>query len=440
MIQRIFLGSIFICIALVAQAKSVPDKPAAEKPAIVELDRIVAIVNDDVITATQLESYLKNIKKQLAQRNTKLPAENILQRQSLERLIQERIQLQLAKKQGIRVDDETINKVVESIGKQNRLNMQQFRDVLKRDGYEFSEFRDNIRNEITTARLQKKLVENKINISEQEVENYMARQKSASNARTQYHLGHILIALPEAASPEQIKQTRDKAQGILDKLRSVADFKQTAAAVSDGQYALKGGDLGLLEAGQVPSIFDGVVENLKVNQISDLVRSASGFHIIKLLDKKESKQQHVVQQTLARHILINTDQITNNAQAQQHLQRLRERINAGEDFAKLSQASSDDKASAANGGSLGWSSPGLLVPEFQEVMDKLAPGEISKPFKSRFGWHIVQVMSRRQHDDTEQFNRSKARKYLRERKLSEAKQNWLRRLRDESFVEYRLDR
>jgi len=435
MIQRIIFGSALVCFALIAQAA-----PAPEKPAIVELDRIVAIVNDDVITSTQLDSYLKNIKKQLQQRNTKLPPHDILQRQSLERLIQERIQLQLAKKQGIRIDDETINTVINNISKQNRLSMKQFREVLKRDGYEFSEFRENIRTEFTIAQLQKKLVESRINISEQEVENYLAQQKTANNAQTQYHLAHILIALPEAATPEQIKQTRAKAQDVLNKVRSVADFKQTAVAVSDGQHALKGGDLGLLEAGQVPSIFDGVVDKLEINQISDLIRSASGFHIIKLLGKKENKQQHIVQQTMARHILIKTDQITSDAQAQQQLQRLLERINSGDDFAKLSQASSDDKASAANGGSLGWSSPGMLVPEFQEVMDKLAPGEISRPFKSRFGWHIVQVISRRQHDDTEQFNRGKAHKYLKERKLNEDRQNWLRRLRDESFVEYQLNR
>ena len=428
MTPRIFITGILFCLALTAQAK----------PAVVELDHIVAVVNDDVITATQLDSYIDNIKKQLAQRHTKLPPEEILQRQSLERLIQERIQLQLAKQQGIRVDDDTINKVIENIARQNHMDMKQFREVLARDGYQFSDFRTNIQNEITIARLQKKMVESHINVTEQEVENYLARIKGSRN--TEYHLEHILIALPEAASPEQIKQTRAKAEDILNKLRSVADFKQTAVAVSDGPQALKGGDLGWLEAGQVPSIFDGVVEHLAINQVSDLIRSPSGFHIIKLVDKKESKQQHIIQQTLARHILIKTNELVSNAEAQRRLQRLRQRIVAGEDFAKLAQASSDDKASAANGGSLGWTSPGNLVPEFQEVMDKLAPGEISQPFQSRFGWHIVQVMARRQHDDTEQYNRDKARRDLRERKLNEATQNWLRRLRDEAYVEIRLNR
>lgn len=430
MARRIFLTCIFFCLTLTAQAR----------PAIVELDRIVAIANDEVITSTQLDSYINTIKKQLAQSKTKLPDDKILQRQALERLILQSLQLQLAQKQGIRVDDETINNVIENIARQNQLSLTQFREVLTRDGFSFSEFRDNIQKEIIIARLQKKLVENQITITEQEIENYLVRQKTASNNNTKYHLGHILIALPEAATPEQIQKTRSKAEVILNKLRSVADFKQTAAAVSDGQQALKGGDLGWLEAGQVPSIFEGVVENLQVNQISDLVRSPSGFHILKLFDKKISKRQHIVQQTLARHILIKPNEVTSNDQVQQRLQRLRERIIAGEDFATLSQASSDDKASAANGGSLGWTSPGTMVPEFQEIMDKLSPGEISQPFQSRYGWHIVQVMSRRQHDDTEQFNRSKARQTLGERKLSEATQNWLRRLRDESYVEHRLDR
>jgi len=428
MIQRIFLTAVLLCMALATQAK----------PTVVELDHIVAVVNNDVITATQLDSFIHNIKKQLAQRNTKLPPEAVLQRQALERMIQNRIQLQLAQKQGIRVDDDTVNKVIKNIALQNHLNLEQFRGVLKRDGYEFSDFRTNIHNEIVIARLQKKLVESHINVSEQEVENYLARNKGSRD--TQYHLEHILIPLPESATPEQIKQTRKKAEDILNKLRSVADFKQTAVAVSAGPQALKGGDLGWLEAGQVPSIFDGVVENLAINQVSDLIRSPSGFHIIKLLDKKVTKQQHIVQQTLARHILIKTNELVSDAQAQQRLHRLRERILAGEDFAKLAQASSDDKASAANGGSLGWTSPGSLVPEFQQVMDKLTPGEISQPFQSRYGWHIVQVMSRRQHDDTKQFNRNKAREDLRKRKLNEATQNWLRRLRDESFVEIRLNR
>ncbi len=428
MTQRIFITGILLCLTLAVQAK----------PAVVELDHIVAIVNDDVITATQLDSYVDNIKKQLAQRHTKLPPDKVLQRQSLERLIQQRIQLQLAQKQGIRVDDDTINKVIENIARQNHLDLKQFREVLKRDGYQFSDFRSNIQHEIIIARLQKKMVESHIDVTEQEVENYLARIKDSHN--TQYHLEHILIALPEAATPAQIKQTRARAEDILNKLRSVADFKQTAAAVSDGPQALKGGDLGWLEAGQVPSIFDGVVEHLAINQVSDLIRSPSGFHIIKLVDKKTTKQQHIVQQTLARHILIKTNELVSNAEAQRRLQRLRQRIVAGEDFAKLAQASSDDKASAANGGSLGWTSPGNLVPEFQEVMDKLAPGEISQPFQSRFGWHLVQVMARRQHDDTKQYNRSKARQDLRERKLNEATQNWLRRLRDESYVDIRLNR
>ncbi|MFO7603737.1 MAG: peptidylprolyl isomerase [Gammaproteobacteria bacterium] len=410
------------------------------QPAIVELDRIVAVVNEDVITLSELDTYLDTVKKQLAQRNTQLPPDDVLQRQVLERMIQERLQLQLAQRQGIRVDDETINNVIANIARQNRLDLNQFRELLTREGFDFSAFRSNIQNEIIIARLQKKLVESQINVTEQEVDTYLARQKSAGNTNEHYHLGHILIALPEAASPEQIEQVRARATDVLNKLRSVADFAQTAAAVSAGQEALKGGDLGWLEAGQVPTIFEEALETLAINQVSDLIRSPSGFHIIKLLDKKTTEQKHIVQQTLARHILITTNEVVSDADARQRLQRLRERLLAGEDFATLSQANSDDKAAAANGGSLGWVNPGVMVPEFQEVMDTLAPGELSQPFQSRFGWHLVQVMSRRQHDDTEQYTRTRARQSLGERKLSEATQNWLRRLRDESYVEYRLER
>lgn len=410
------------------------------KPAVIPLDKIIAVVNEDIITQVELNERIKLISQQIKQQGGRLPSLDTLQKQVLERLIIEKLQLDMANKTGIRVNDEMVNRVIANIANENRLSMTKFREVLKKDGFKFAEFRENIRREVTISRLRKIRVENKVNISEQEINNYLNRVLKDQSIDDEYHLKHILIATPEAANPQQIDNTRVKAQNIFDELNNGADFSQKAIAVSNDELALKGGDLGWRKAAQLPTVFTSAVNKMRKNEIKGPLRSASGFHIIKLLDKRSNSQKHIIKQTMARHILISPTQVLSRDDARRRLESIYERINAGGDFASLARASSDDKAAAAEGGSLGWVSPGLMVPAFEEEMNKLKPGEISKPFLTQFGWHIVQVMSRRKHDNTEQFQRSQAIKLIRKRKTEEAIQDWVRRLRAEAYVDYRSNK
>jgi len=411
----------------------------ATKPVVIEIDHIVAVANDDVITYAELENRMRLIKQQIQQRQAKLPPDDVLRKQILEQLIIERLQLQLADQVGIRVDDETINKVISNIAQENKFTLDQFREVLAREGYEFADFRQNIKKDITISQLRKRRVENRVTVTEQEVDNYLISNASRGASKDEFHLAHILIAVPEAASPDQIRAAKGRAETVLAQLRLGADFAETAIAVSNGQKALEGGDLGWRKAGQLPTLFSENVIRMQVGQMSELIRSPSGFHIIKLLDRRSKAQQHTVQQTLARHILIRPNEVTSNAEAKQRITRLYERIEGGADFGQLARASSDDTASAVEGGSLGWVNPGMMVPEFEEQMNRLQPGQISQPFESQFGWHIVQVMSRRQQDNTQQFERAQARQMIGRRKTEEAVENWLREMRSEAYVEYRLN-
>ncbi len=404
----------------------------------VELDRIVAVVNDDIVTQTELEKELGAIKLQLRQQNIRMPSDDTLRRQVLERLVINQIQLQMAEANGIRVDDETLNNTISNIASQNNLSLSGFRDALEQEGLDFAEFRENIRKEIIIRRITQRNVDNRINISDQEIDNFIANQKIQGNADDEYRLGHILIGVPETADPEEIREKKQKAQQILEQLRNGTDFSQVAVSVSEGQQALEGGDLGWRKAGELPSLFAEIVPSMQVGDISDPIRSSSGFHIIKLLDYRGAKP-HIVTQTQARHILIKPDKLTSDEDARNLLADIKLRLKNGEDFAKLAIKYSDDKASATDGGDLGWVTPGKMVPDFEKVMDKLKVGEISDPFKTRFGWHIVQVEDRRQMDDTEAFTRSRIRELLFQRKVEEEQMNWLRRIRDEAYVEYRLD-
>jgi len=405
----------------------------------VNLDRIVAVVNNNIITQTELDKELNIIKLQLRQQNIRMPSDETLRKQVLERLIINQIQLQLADANGIRVDDETLNNTISNIATQNNLSLSGFRDVLEKQGFDFAQFRENIRKEIIMRRISQRNVDNRITISEQEIDNFIANQKIQGNADDEYPLGHILIGLPETASPDEIKETRQKAQDVLDKLRGGADFSQVAVSVSEGQQALEGGDLGWRKAGELPSLFAEIVPDMKIGGISDIIRSSSGFHIIKLIDYRGAKP-HIVTQTLARHILIKPDELTSDEDAKSLLTDIRKQIQNGKEFGNLAREYSDDKASAGKGGDLGWITPGKMIPDFEKIMDSLKPGEISEPFKTRFGWHIVQVNERKDVDDTEDFTRARIHELLFQRKVEEEQMNWLRRVRDEAYVEYRLNK
>lgn len=410
------------------------------KPSVVPLDKIIVIVDDSIITQLELNERVRLISQQIKQQGGRLPALDNLRKQILERLIVEKLQLELAKKTGIRINDETVNRVIANIAQENRLSMAQFRKVIEKDGYQFSEFRENIRRQVIISRLRKIHVENKVNISEQEIDNYLNQSSVNNSGNDEYHLGHILISTPEAASPEQIEKAKVKAQKVISELKMGDNFAQKAISVSNDELALKGGDLGWRKTAQLPTFMTSVIRNMSKNQIKGPLRSASGFHIIKLHAKRSASQKHIVKQTMARHILIRPTQVLSREEARLRLKGIQQRIKNGGDFASLARASSDDKASAAEGGSLNWVSPGSMVPAFEEEMNKLKPGEISEPFMTQFGWHIVQVLSRRKHDNTQQFQRSQAIKLIRKRKTEEAIQDWLRRLRAEAYIDYRTNK
>jgi len=402
------------------------------------LDRIVAVVNEEVITALELKAEMGLIKKQLSQQNTRLPSDAVLEKQLLDRMILRRIQLQMAKRVSIRVDDDMLNRTLENIAAQNRMNLSQFRSALQNEGINFESFRENMRDEITVNRLQQRQVRSRIVVTQQEIDNFINNQKLRGGKDKEYHLGHILISVPEAASAQEIKNARAKAEKIVQDLRAGADFTQTAISLSDGQQALEGGDLGWRRADALPSLFADWVLQQDVNNVSEALRSPSGFHIIKMLDIRDNQPQHVVTQTHARHILIKPFDEADSDDARARLEKIRERIIAGEDFAALAKAHSDDPGSGAEGGELGWVNPGEMVPSFEQGMSALAVDELSGPVRSRFGWHVIQVLERRNQDVTEQVQNKNASDAIRERKLDPAMQAWVRRIRDEAFVQNRL--
>jgi peptidyl-prolyl cis-trans isomerase SurA len=414
-------------------AVSATDKPAET----VEIDRIVAVVNNDIITRSELDEQLKNVRAQLRQQGIAMPPDRVLERQVLERMVVEQIELQLAHDASIVVDDDSLNQAISGIATQNKLSLAEFRDVLQQEGYDFAKFRENIRKEMTLVRLRQQNVDNRITVTDQEIDNFLAQQRRQGQGADEYHLGHILIALPEAATPEQAREARDKAQAALQRLKAGEDFGQVAISASDGQQALNGGDLGWRKAGEIPSLFVDVVPQMHDGEISDIIRSSSGFHIIKLIEH-HAGPRHTVTQTHARHILIKTNELRDADHAQETLRVLRARAQAGESFEELARANSEDAASAVKGGDLGWVEPGQMVPDFEHAMDALQPGDISNPIKTRFGWHIIQVVDRRQHDDTDEFTRDSAREAIFRRKAEEEHMDWLRRLREEAYVEYRL--
>lgn len=406
--------------------------------AYVPLDRIIAIVNEDVIMRSELEAKMRTVRGQIEQQGSQLPPTSILERQVLDSLVQNRIQLQLATRAGIRVDDQMLNRTIGNIAAENQLSLSQFREILEQDGYSYEQFREDIRNEITLTQLRKRQVENRIVVTDKEIDNFLVNQEFQGGSQTEIRLSHILLSLPEGATEDEIEQVRQVASQIRGELLAGADFSEIAKTVSDSGTAEIGGDLGWRKLEDIPSLFSDYIPDMKNGDISELIQNPSGFHIIKIADLK-SDEENIIVQTRARHILIKPDELVTSQQARAKLEQLRVRIENGDDFALLAKGNSQDPVSAIDGGNLGWRSPGELVPEFQRVMDDTAPNEVSEPFQSSFGWHILEVLERRNFDNSESLKRGKARLAIRNRKLKEAMQNWTRRLRDEAYVEYRLD-
>lgn len=412
---------------------------AAQPPrAPVVLDRIIAVVNDEVITRHELEERMKIAIRQLNQQGTPLPPRDVIERQLLERMITDRVQMQYAKETGLRVDDADLDRAIARIAQDNKLTVAQLQQVLARDGVPYAKFRDDVRMEITLARLREREVENKIVVAESEIDNFLTTQQGQTGKPEEYNISHVLVVVPEQASPEQIQSRRERAEKALAELKGGADFRQVAAAYSEAPDALQGGSLGWREGERLPTIFLDAVRTLKPGEVSDVLRSSNGFHILKLNEKRNAEAPLLVQQTHARHILIKTNELVSETEARSRLRTLKERLDNKADFAELARVHSED-ASASRGGDLGWISPGDTVPEFERAMDALKPGEISDPVQSPFGWHIIQVLERRNQDMSKERVRLMARQALRARKSDEAYQEWVRQLRDRAYVDIRLE-
>jgi len=412
---------------------------AAEGPRSVQvIDRIVVVVNDDIITRHELSERARVASAQLKQRGAPSPPQAVLEKQILERMITDRVQLQFAKETGLRVEDTELDRAISRIAAENKLSLQQLRAALERDGVDFNRFREDIRDEITIARLREREVENRITVTEGEIDNFIRTQQGSATRGDEFNLSHVLVTVPEKASPETIQARRERAEQALAQIKSGTDFRQVAASFSDAPDALKGGAIGWRTSSRLPSLFLEAVQGLQAGQVSGILRSPNGFHILKLNERRGTAPPVSVRQTHARHILIKTNEQVSEAEARRRLLILKERLDNNADFAELARLHSED-ASGAKGGDLGWLSPRDTVPEFERAMDRLKPGEVSEPVRSQFGWHLIQVLERRQEDVSGERQRLEARRALRARKSDEAYQEWLRQLRDKAYIQYRLD-
>lgn len=404
----------------------------------VPVDRIVAVVEDNVILASELQQKLAGLKRSLAQSNTQLPPDAVLARQVLERMIMDKIQVILAEKAGIRIDDESLRLAVQQIAQRNNMTPEELRASLKREGMEYADLVEQIRNEMAVQRLRAGQVNSQIKISDREVQHWLDTQgKSGVSGDSEFLLGHILIATPQAASPIAVQKAKEKADRLVADLKKGQDFKQASLASSDSDQALSGGELGWRKLSQIPTLFAELVPKMQRGDIEGPVRSPSGFHIIKLLGVKGGGVTQITK-THVRHILIKPNEVLSDDEAKKKLLALKTRIEAGDDFAVLARGHSDDKGSAIKGGDLGLVTQGALVPEFEEAMNHLAIKELSEPVQSQYGWHLIQVLEKQESTDADELLKKQARDEIFKRKVEEETELWMRRIRDEAYVEIRI--
>lgn len=404
----------------------------------VPLDRIAVIVNDEIITVHELDIRVANVLRQLAKQGTPAPGRDELTKQLLERMIIDKVQLQYAKESGVRVDDQQLDRSVARIAESNNMNLQVFRDNIEKEGITFNSFREDIRNEIILQRLREREVENHIVVSEGEIDAYLAEQAKIAT-QDEYDLAHIMIRLPDQATSEQIETARKRAETALAQIKNGTDFRQVAVAFSDAPDALQGGALGWRPLDRLPTVFVDATKKLQPGEVSPVLRSSNGFHLLKLIERRSGNGPPKVQQTHVRHILIRTSEIVPEAEARRKLLDLKQRLdNNAADFGELARANSND-GSASKGGDLGWVYSGDMVPEFERAMNALKEGEISAPVQTQFGLHLIQVIGRREEDVSVDKQRQQARQALRARKSDESYQEWLRQTRDRAYVEYHLE-
>ncbi len=422
-LRPLLLGAVFLGSAVQAEVQP--------------LNRVVAIVDNDVIMQSQLDARAREVQQTIAKRGAQLPPTDVLNQQVLERLIVENLQLQIGERSGIRITDEELNQAMASIAQRNNLTLEQFSAALSRDGLSFNDAREQIRREMIISRVRQRRVAERIQVTDQEVKNFLASDMGKMQLSEEFHLANILIPLPEGASPEVIQAGARKVSEVYDQLRSGADFAQMAISSSASENALEGGEIGWRKAGQLPPPLDGLISALAPGEITEPIRTPSGFMIIKLLEKRGGSSV-VSDEVHVRHILIKPSEIRSEAETRRLAERLYERIVSGEDFATLAKSFSEDPGSALNGGDLNWIDPSTMVPEFRDVMAKTSSGELSKPFKSQYGWHVLEVLGRRATDNSDKFREQQAMNALRNRKYDEELQAWLRQIRDEAYVEIKL--
>ncbi|MBL8311899.1 MAG: peptidylprolyl isomerase [Burkholderiales bacterium] len=402
------------------------------------VDRVVAVVNDEVITRFDLNEQKRAVAAQLKRQGVALPPAAELDAQVLERFINEKVQLQYAREYGVRADDETVNASLQRIAADNKMSMQQFAAALRGEGTTIDRFRDELRNEIVINRVRDREVESRVVVTDNEIDNYLALAKAQGANQAEYQLAHILVLVPEQATPDQVETRRKRAEEALRQLKTGTSFGQVAAVFSDSSDAAAGGALGWRQGDRLPGLYAEAASKLKNGEFSDVLRSANGFHIVRLLDKRSGEQRSVVEQNKTRHILVRVNDLVGEAEAKGKIERLRDRIAAGAKFEDIAKLGSED-GSASRGGELGWVSPGDTVPEFEAAMSKATVNTVVGPVRTQFGFHLLEVTERRSQDVTREKSRQSARAALRERKADEAYQTWLRELRDRATVEIKLN-
>lgn len=410
--------------------------PPALAAAPTVLDRIIVVVNDGVVLQSELDSALEAARKTIAERKLTPPPDDVLRTQVLERLILAKLQTQRAASAGVRIDDRELNDVMTNIAQQNGMTLGQFGDMLRRQGVDFLSVREQVRDEVLINRVRQREVESRVSVTEQDIDLLLASQ--GANEGLEYRLSHILVAVPDGASDTERAKARAKAEGLLKRIRAGEDFAQIAIGSSDGQQALQGGDLDWRRAGDLPTLFASTAAKLKLDEVSDLLEVSSGFHILKLSGQRDSEGPKTVTETHARHILLMTNAVRNEDQARAQAQQVYERLQKDGDWDKLALEFSDDPGSKNSGGDLGFQPPGVFVPEFQIRLDQLKPGETAAPFRTQFGWHVASVIERRTRDTSVESRRARARAAIHQRKAAEEYDGWLRRLREEAYIEYRL--
>ena len=419
-----------------AQLRATPPPPATPASREALLDRVVAVVNDEAITQYEVAEQRRTVQMQMREAKVSPPAPDVLDRQVLERLITERALLQFAKETGVRVDDTAVERTVQRIAQENKLSPDEFRKVLERENMPYAKYREDIRREITLQRLREREVESRVGASDAEVDQFLATSAAREGGEVEYLLSHILVTVPEQASPEQVAARQQRAVTALQQVKTGGDFAQVAASFSDAQDALTGGNLGWRSAARLPTVFVEVVRGLEKGGVSNVLRSPAGFHIVRLVDVRDRNAPTIVDQTRVRHILIRVSETVSDADARVRIDRVKDRLDSGAKFEDMARVNSED-GSAAKGGELGWVNPGDTVPEFEQAMNRLALGETSGPVRTQFGWHVIKVEERRRQDVTKDRQREQARTAIRQRKADEQFQEFVRQTRDRAYVEYK---